>query len=608
MPLDILSPNLGLADTAHASLVQLFGEVGHRPSAEQWDAILDLLDCLERAADKALNIRALYVSAIPAGNGKSASLVAFAKALMTTPHYARTGMVIACNRVNEVRDIAKALSAYRSKLCIIVGKANTDVLALGDHQAADQAQVVVTTQAALKETLRTALSFDHARRFYYLGKRRDVVCWDEALTFSRPVVLDADTVVGLSKEMRRQSPEAATALKEWAVVLDRTPSGQCEVPDFGALGVDFHRLEDDASDRDDLAMSAKALGVISGGTGWVMRANAGSSSMISHVPEIPVSMMPVIVTDASAAVGVHHASYAQMSEKRLIIRLKESTKTYSNMTIRLVNTAASRSTYRDKVNTSGKELVEMAVRYIRSVAPDKVLVIGYKSWMIMKGIEERTIKTAIEARLTAEERDRVDYLAYGSHTATNDHKDTRRVLLMGLNFLPPAASYAASGAALDKPMRTNDPADHPSEEKVEAMRVGMLRDATLQAILRGHARKSIDGDCGVMEVVIPQSRQTGLTNADYRGMFNGVVLVDDRLLMPAKPLRGKLKALSDIVSRRLGAGEREMTNPSLCVELEMERHDFAKLVKKPEWQAWVAAMGLNPEPLKGRIMGLRQTA
>lgn len=91
-------------------------------------------------------------------------------------------------------------------------------------------------------------------------------------------------------------------------------------------------------------------------------------------------------------------------------------------------------------------------------------------------------------------------------------------------------------------------------------------------------------------------------------MFAGVVLIEDRLLMPAKPLRGKLKALSEIVSRRLGEGEREMTNPSLCLELAMERKNFAKLVKLPEWQAWIAALGLNPGPLKGRIMGLRKVA
>ena len=606
--LDILGPKLGLADTAHASLVTFFQQIDHKPSVAQWDAILDLLDCLERAADKSLDPRALYVSAIPAGTGKSASLAAFAKALMDAPHYARTGMIITCNRVSEVRDMAKALADHRGKLCIIVGKANVEVLAMGDHQEADKAQVVIATQAAIKETLRTALSFDHARRFYFHGRRRDIVSWDEAFNFARPVVVDAAAVASLATAIGRQSEEAAPALLEWAAKTLRAPTGNCEVPDFGATyGIDFHRLEDDTSDRDDLAMCARALGVISGGTGWVMR-NGKGSSLVSQVPEIPVSMMPVIVTDASAAAGVHHASYAQMARTRRVVRLMEADKTYRNMTIRLVNTAASRSTYRDKDSTAGKELIEMAVRYIRSVAPDKVLVIGYKSWMTMKGVEERTIRAAIEARLTPEERTRFSYLHYGNHTATNEHKDTRRVLLMGLNFLPPAASYAASGAALDKPMRTSDPSDHPTEEDVADMRLGMLRDSTLQAILRGHARKAIDGDCGTMEVVIPQSRQTGLSEADYRGMFPGVVLKDDRLLMPAKPLKGKLKALSEVVTRRLNEGERELPNPTLAGELKMERQNFAALVKRPEWQAWVAAMGLQPAPLKGRVMGLRKVA
>lgn len=607
MPFDILGPTLGLADTAHASLVTLFQQIDHRPSKAQWDAILDLLDCLECAADKSLDPRALYVSAIPAGTGKSASLAAFAKALMDAPHYARTGMLITCNRVSEVRDMAAALADHRGKLCIMVGKANLEVLAMGDHQEADQAQVVIATQAAIKETLRTALSFDHARRFFFHGGRRDVVSWDEAFNFARPVVVDAAAVASLATAIARQSEEAAPALLEWAAKTLRAPTGNCEVPDFATYGIDFHRLEEETSDRDDLATCARALGVISGGTGWVMR-NGKGSSLVSQVPEIPISMMPVVVTDASAAVGVHHASYAQMARSRRIVRLKEADKTYRNMTIRLVNTAASRSTYRDKDSTAGKELIEMAVRYIRSAAPDKVLVIGYKTRMVMKGVEERTIKAAIEARLTPDERGRFSYLHYGNHTATNEHKDTRRVLLMGLNFLAPAASYAASGAALDKPMRTSDPSDHPTEEDVADMRLGMLRDATLQAILRGHARKAIDGDCGTMEVVIPQSRQTGLSDEDYRGMFPDVTLTGDRLLMPAKPLKGKLKALSEIVTRRLNEGEREISNPTLAKELGMAQPNFSALVKKPEWQAWVAAMGLQPGPLKGRVMGLRRIA
>ena len=323
MPFDIPAPaTLSLAQTAHASLVDFFASVEHTPSAEQWDAIRDLLDHLERAAHRSLG-QAVYLSAIPAGCGKSASLAAFARALMNDPAYAGTGILITCNRVAEVRDMAEALAPHRDKLCIIVGKANPVVLAMGGHETADQAQCVISTQAALKESLKAPGTFDQAQRFHYRGARRDVVCWDEAIAFNRPVVLDADTVVSVAKAMRRQSPEAADALHDWTAALNKVPQGMCETPDFEALGIDFRRLEDAVSDHDELATQARALAVLSGKSGWVKRDNAGSS-LITHVPELPASLLPVIVTDASAAQGVHHASYEQMAQNRRIVRLKDS--------------------------------------------------------------------------------------------------------------------------------------------------------------------------------------------------------------------------------------------------------------------------------------------
>jgi hypothetical protein len=50
----------------------------------------------------------------------------------------------------------------------------------------------------------------------------------------------------------------------------------------------------------------------------------------------------------------------------------------------------------------------------------------------------------------------------------------------------------------------------------------------------------------------------------------------------------------------LGIANRRIYEP-----LGIDRRDFAKLVKKPEWQDWVAAMGLAPRPLKGNVVGLR---
>jgi hypothetical protein len=98
------------------------------------------------------------------------------------------------------------------------------------------------------------------------------------------------------------------------------------------------------------------------------------------------------------------------------------------------------------------------------------------------------------------------YLTWGRHTATNDHKDVKHILLLGLNFTPKAAGHAASGAALDFNLKD----EHPTEEQINDMQRGMLMDATLQALLRGNARNGVDGDCGLMEVIIPQSKRNGL--------------------------------------------------------------------------------------------------
>jgi hypothetical protein len=47
---------------------------------------------------------------------------------------------------------------------------------------------------------------------------------------------------------------------------------------------------------------------------------------------------------------------------------------------------------------------------------------------------------------------------------------------------------------------------------------------------------------------------------------------------------GKLAA---IVMRRLKAGEKEMSNPSLYEETGIDRSNFGRLVKKPEWKTYI---------------------
>lgn len=607
MPLDILPATTGLAADAYARLRRFFAGVGHRPSQEQWDAIRDLMDHLELAANNALPT-ALHVSAIPAGTGKTQGLASFAQALVSCPAHSGTGMLILVNRVDEAKDMAEVLSAHSDRLCVYTG--TPSVSALGQHEVANEAQICVSTQAALKLSLKSLRgpSFADASKYHYLGRRRAVVCWDEAFAFNRPVTLDADTVGGLAGALRNQSNDAVSTLKRWVCDLDACPGGLCSVPDFEGLGVDFRRLEDDVGGQDELVAQAKALAIISGDEGFVTR-QGNLSILITHYPEIPASLMPIVVTDASARLN---PSYTQMAHRVPLRWLKDAPKTYRNLSIRIVPTSASRTAYRDKKTFRGRDLIDMAGRYIAGVPGEDVLVIGYKGRFgirgtdqkDIRGIERNDIRTAVEARLKPEDRSRVHYLSYGQHTATNDFKHCKRIILLGLDFKPRAAGHATSGAA----QNLNLINDHPTTDQIKEMQDGMLIDSTLQAILRGHARMGVDGDCGTCEVIIPQTKQMGIAWSDYRRMFPEVSIAQDTVLIPSQPLKGRLKELDEIVVRRLGENESEMTNASLYGEMGMDKANFRALAKTPAWQARMAQLGLHPELLSGRMMGLRVLA
>jgi hypothetical protein len=153
------------------------------------------------------------------------------------------------------------------------------------------------------------------------------------------------------------------------------------VPNFEGLGIDFSRLEDAVGGDDGLVAQVKALAVVSGNNGFITRHGA-AVALITHYPEIPSSLMPVVVTDASAKVN---ASYTQMASSVPMVWLKDAPKTYRNLSIRLINLAASRSVYRDMKSTRGRDLLDMVVRYIETVPAGKhILVVGYKGHFRMK--------------------------------------------------------------------------------------------------------------------------------------------------------------------------------------------------------------------------------
>ena len=630
MPFDLLDPRT-IAGVALADVQARFAAFNPptRPSQEQWLAIASLLECLQAATDTGTDLEpALYLSPIPCGVGKSQTIAAFARTLAAAPDMDDVGMLILVNRINEARDTATELQACRSKLCVLTS--DSELNALGDHKVADQAQICVATQ----ESLRIAMKHRHdcfadCETFTYRWSPRAVRVWDESFRFNRPVTVDSDTLLAPCKALQAlRQVSAKAALKVWSAELDKLTIEQnaprvreTTAPDLRALGVDFDALEAKMDDDDGVHL-CQALALVSGNKVSVTRGSFSAATVITHYPEIPRSLMPLIITDASALVNT---AYKQMAAKGTpLVWLKDAGKTYVNMVVRLVSEAASRSQYR-KTETRAK-LLDGVVRYIRE-SDDHVLVFGYKgSTFALRANVNRTLKAQLQHRLgkaqvvlddedvlkllaiphKTDEPDAVQklmtqgrvvfYLTHGRGTATNFYRCIKRVCLMGLDFPPGAVAHATSGAAQGLDLVK----DHPTESEIGDVSHGMLLDRTLQPALRGAARLSQEGDCMPMELVVFQHPQTGLAFADYsKALFPGCRVVRDTVIIPPKAeAQTHLQTLIRVASKRLKAGETVLSFVSLREALDcMTPNNFTTLIRSEEWTAFITDRNLTEVPI-----------
>ena len=513
-------------------------------------------------------------------------------------------MLILVGRIKEAEDMAEAMAAYRDRLCVLTS--DFRVNSMGDHRTTDEAQVVVTTQEKLRRAVKAAKAGRPDERFNYLGERRAVISWDEAMSFNRPVVLDPTKVAGLIDPMlAREAAEgtgkwgsASDCLYGWVKSCIELSSGATTaLPDLTGF-ITLDDLEGAVGSDERLARVVQDLRVVNGESAKVLR-SGDRAVVVTHFPEIPREILPVIVTDASAEVNV---SYRMMRQRDIVRDLKPASKSYARMTIRVVPMTASRSAFTANQGKQARAVLDTVAEYIRSIPGQEVLVIGYTNQFKMKGERHRRLGEALLDRFPSPEHSRIKGLTYGQHTSTNVYRDIRHVVLMGLNYTSDAVNVATTAAAQDLDLLTSNPS---AEDIVDDMKDGMLMDHTLQAVLRGHGRLGANGQCGECEVVVIQTKSKGLTDAQWAKMFPDATLLHDKTLAPELPLSANMKALSAIIERRKAAGDIILPGTSLYGEMKISRQSYIKMVQKDAWQKHYKNLGLEVWTVSPKEKGYR---
>jgi hypothetical protein len=479
-----------LSQRAYDRVTALFESNNRKHSQDQADAVRDLIDHLALAADGALRERKAFVSSIPPGTGKSLSIATFTNVLLEDRAYDHCGVLILVSRIAEAITMAEQLKVHRARLCVSTSDAEANDMGDIDKKDVRTAQVVVTTQEAIRRAIRWAKRDRVEINLMMFGKeRRKVVAWDEQLSFQRPIVMvprtgmdllscfhdqaaqpfvkvndkvdDAGNVIKKAQPIEEQKAEHARrcenwrrdarALYNWAERIEACEEDETTIT-TPAMRSNLQELENAVEDDPRRLASVQALRVIEGESARLIR-QGQRLTLVTHVSELPLDVLPLIVTDASAYLN---PAYDRMSDR--VIRLKVAHKDYGNLTVRKVPVAASRSVFNGKnKRKEANALIDLAVRYIRSVpTAQPVLAVSYVGAFSVfgrltpdeakrygTGLAFRTIEQAIRFKLGLGSPDdaRLSVLSYGKHKATNAFEHVRHILLLGLKLSWRCALY-----------------------------------------------------------------------------------------------------------------------------------------------------------------------
>ena len=543
-----------------------FAEYDHRPSAEQFEGLEQVVASIEAMAkqDQPLG-QDLLVSYLPPGTGKTTVVAEAVRTLTQMDEHRDVGVIIFLFRVDQIRDLARSMGLSEADYSVICS-ARYEESRLGNPQKTE-ARVMFTTQQMLDSKVRRAGSFAAITDFHWNGRPRQVRIWDEAISPTSNHTLGHFAINDIAKDCAREGKgEFADALLDFSQELRRAPEGSIvAVPDISAHEVSLEQMLGWV--RDVVSKSAcAALDAVSGRTVRVRRDQYGNSAL-HYEDKLPLDIGPMVILDAS---GQHRKVYEFWHRDRKgLAFLKSPKKDYSGLTIRHWNRGAGKQTLR----TNWQDIVDGVVRAIDGIPEEEpVLVIHSKPKLTIPDVADE-----IKARLNG--RENVSFCTWGRHTATNEFASIKHVILVSvLQYSTSQIEAMARGA---KGIGTEDEL---SDTDFTAVRLGEIAHNLFQGACRGNVRKSVGSGCPQgchLYIIISTKGGTGIPRDLLGQVFPGARIEDWK---PVLRLKGNAKKLFDLMD---GAGEM-ISKQELLRELGFKNaSQLSPLLKHPEF---VAAM------------------
>lgn len=482
-------------EAAMESLRRDFDARGHYPSQQQYDGLEQIANVIEAMACSAPTdpracqvcpeiANSFFVSFLPCGVGKTSILEASVKAILETELFHRIGIIIFLQRCDMIEAMVERMALSERDYAVMVSdegpwKRLNQKGITGDKR---DARVLFTTQQRLEKLSKDGTPFAGMTDFFFNRKPRQVRVWDEAIVPAETFSIRCKKLVSLVDKLNKVDPTLSDTVFDFGYAVKQTESGGLvSVPSFGELGVtleDALRFFKDKADREII----QALWALRGKMARVTHDPQGNV-MIQYADILPDDLAPMLILDAS---GGQRTTYKLWYQHRKGIKfLYSPQKSYEGFTIHHWDRGSGKSAH-DREKGHADELAEGIAKAINHEVPrDKeVLVIHHKP-----DDDKINMEDEIRSRLEGN-TERVHYMTWGMHTATNKYAEVEYVFLAGV-LQYSSAAYEATGMAA----RGRGIEEELTDQEIEEIKLGEAYHNILQAACRGKVRKSEDAGC-----------------------------------------------------------------------------------------------------------------
>ena len=420
-----------------------------------------------------------YLSPIDTGMGKSLCIKSFIKSLVINGSINESGILICLHTKAEIQSFINDCKLDRDLFSVLVY--NDPLNNEGRGEAGrNEAPILFTTHQMVRS--RSGSSFCTAKDFHYRGKPRNLRLWDESMLPAEPVSFFIDALSSLAAPLRPYEDQFVKELDSFLKTVGFRKSGeQILIPErLGEWASSILRSDSKGlrklTDKQFLALEqvAKSAG---------MELTASQSlktgkTLVGTVAELPADLTPAIIFDAS---GRLKETYNLWQKHRgNLVRLDPATNDYSNVTINLWKTGAGRDALED--DEKGRTIFRQVAKVIEAKADEPWLLVSFKPNDDLDPLEE--------VRSYLPDGIRIEFVHWGRHFAINDYADIKNIVVIG-SWLYPLGTYKALYEAA-----TGRPAGKQTTEDISRIRASEFQANLLQAFMRGHGRKSINGKAG----------------------------------------------------------------------------------------------------------------